>query len=72
MYMAPSSTPLTKKQLDEIERDRKAQMDLELLIEAEKIKRDPERFKSALLKKKQMEAELEQIAPKAPAKAEEK
>lgn len=63
----PAEAPLTKRQLDEIRRDQQAEMDLHTLVEAEKIKRDPERVKAALEKRRKMQAELNQIAPEAPA-----
>lgn len=60
------SVPPTKKELEQAERDRKAEMDLHCLMEAEKIKRDPERFESAMSRKKKMQQELEQIQPRIP------
>jgi hypothetical protein len=62
----PIVTPPKKKEIEQAERDRKAEMDLHLLMEAEKIKRDPERFESAMARKKAMQKELEQIQPRIP------
>ena len=60
----PLNRPLTKKELDDLERDRRAEADLALLIEAEKIRRDPDRLAPALAKRAKMQEELERIAPR--------
>jgi hypothetical protein len=62
--MVYPSAPPTKKDLEQAERDRVAEMDLHCLMEAEKIKRDPERFEAAMGRKKKMQKELEQIQPR--------
>jgi hypothetical protein len=59
------SRPLTREEIDALERDRRAEADLNLLIEAEKIRRDPERLTAALEKRNAMSKELEQIAQRA-------
>lgn len=60
----PSNKPLTKKEIEAIERDIQAENDIRCLIEAEKIKKDQERLAAALQKKKKMQEELERIVPK--------
>lgn len=61
--------PLSKKELAEIESDMAAERDLNLLIEAAKIRKDPTRFNAALEKREKMRAELERIDPLAPVSA---
>lgn len=61
----PASKPPNKKEIEEMQREQQAEMDLHCLIESEKIKKDPPRLAAALEKKKKMQAELEQIAAKA-------
>lgn len=61
--------PPTKKELAEIEADFAAERDLNTLLEAAKIRKNPERFKAALEKREKMRAELERIDPLAPAPA---
>lgn len=68
----PAPRPLSKKELEDIQRDQQAETDLHCLIESEKIKKDPPRLAAALEKKKKMQAELEQIAAKAPTATPEK
>jgi hypothetical protein len=68
----PAPKPLSKKEMEDIQRDQQAEMDLHCLIESEKIKKDPPRLAAALEKKKKMQAELEQIAAKAPTTTPEK
>lgn len=64
--------PPSKKEMAEIEADMAAERDLNLLIEAAKIRKDPARFNAALEKREKMRAELERIDPLAPVKAESK
>jgi hypothetical protein len=59
----PLNRPLTKKELDDLEKDRLAEADLSLLLEAAKIRRTPERLSAALAKRAKMQDELERIAP---------
>lgn len=56
--------PLTKEEQAELENDRRAEADLALLVEAEKIRRDPGRLAPALAKRAKMQDELERIAPR--------
>lgn len=68
----PAPKPLSKKEIEEMQREQQAEADLHCLIESEKIKKDPPRLAAALEKKKKMQAELEQIAAKAPTATPEK
>lgn len=69
-YVMNTVKPLSKKELADIEADLASERDLNLLIEAAKIRKDPERFNAALKKREQMRAELERIDPLAPLKPE--
>lgn len=61
--------PPSKKEMAEIEADMAAERDLNLLIEAAKIRKDPARFNAALEKREKMRAELEKIDPLKPLSA---
>lgn len=65
----PAPKPLSKKEMAEIEADIAAERDLNLLIEAAKIRKDTARFEAALKKREQMRAELEKIDPLKPLSA---
>ena len=56
-----SVTPMTKAEMKKQEETWQAEVDLRCLIEAAKIRKDPERLKRALAKKKDMLADLETI-----------
>jgi hypothetical protein len=61
--------PPSKQELAEMEADRAAERDLEILLEAAKIRKDEARFSAVLGKREKMRAELERIDPLAPAPA---
>ncbi len=61
--------PPSKKEMAEMEAEMAAERDLNLLIEAAKIRKDQTRFDAALKKREQMRAELEKIDPLKPLSA---
>jgi len=68
-YMMHMVKPPTKKEQAEMRAEMNAEHDLNILIEAAKIRKDSSRFKAALEKREKMRAELERIHPLAPVSA---
>ncbi len=56
---------MTRAEIQAEEKELQAKDDLACLVEAGRIKRDPERYRAALARRDSMKAALESIEPKA-------
>lgn len=71
MYALPTKTP-TRREIEQMEAEHQAECDLNTLVEAAKIRKDPTRYQAAMTKRQKMEEELARVARLAVAPAQAK